>query len=91
MADDLEEGIVSFVQHPFVPQPDVAHNDVNGRLVESVTIRVIFVSVAKSAGGIVTCHETVVVLRTSHPPPQNVAENLKKHRNTYTLHYKLQS
>ena len=91
VTDHPEEGIVSFVQHPVVPQPDVAHNDVNGRLVESMAIRELFVSVMKSAAGIVMWHETVGVLRTSHPPPQNVAENLMKHTKTQTLHYKLQS
>ena len=84
VTDHFEEGIVSCVPHPVVPQPDVAHNDVNGRLVESVAARVLFVSVSKSAGRIVTWHETVGVLRTSHPPPQNVAENLVKHTNIHT-------
>ena len=40
-----EERIVSSVQHLLVSQPDVAHNDVNGRLVESMAIRELFVVV----------------------------------------------
>ena len=86
-----EEPLVSCVPHPVVPQPDVAQNDVNGRLVESVTIRVLFVSVLKCAELIAFWHETAGVLRTSHPPPQNVAENLTKDETTHTVPCKLLS
>ena len=77
-ADNPEELLVSLVNHALVPHPDIAQYEVNSRLVKSVALGVLCVSVVCRKCTRLTgiWHKAARLLRAHHEPPENVAEDL---------------
>ena len=86
-ADHLEERLVSVVDHTVVPYPDIAQYEVNSRLVKSVALCELCITVVWREVAVlcVIWHKTARLFRTHHVPPENVAEDLSKDQTH--IHY----
>ena len=85
--DHLEERLVSVVDHTVVPYPDIAQYEVNSRLVKSMALCELCITVVsrEAAELCVIWHKTARLFRTHHVPPENVAEDLSK--DQIHIHY----